>query len=77
MDGRKKNPLCGAGEPLGDDAEGAQPWRCDRLRTDPRRGSSLVQVLLSIRGRRAGRAGADLTDLILSILTGGPEQRCE
>jgi hypothetical protein len=24
MDGRKKSPLCGAGEPLGDDAEGAQ-----------------------------------------------------
>ena len=24
-----KGPLCGAGEPLGDDAEGAQPWRCD------------------------------------------------
>ena len=69
----RKNPLCEAGEPLGDDAEGAQPWRCDRLRTEPRRGSSRRQVLLSIRPRRKGPAGQVQLDLYCQLCQDGHE----
>ena len=47
MDGREKSPLCGAGEPLGDDAEGAQPWEkngCELTLGEVRRAGKSFRV---------------------------------
>ena len=54
-------------------AEGAQPWRCDRLRTDPRRGSSRRQVLLSIRPHRKVPAGRVCRGLYCQLFRDGRE----